>query len=74
MRCLLQSMVCGITSEVRAKGREAGSYGAWSLLSVRMMYPKKLRELEMGNCAPGTRNDYLKRDQDGVLSVLTLTL
>lgn len=45
----------------QGKGKEAGSYGAWSLLSVRMMYPKKLRELEVGNCAPGTRNDYQRR-------------
>ena len=71
MRCILQSAVCGITSEVRPEGREAGSCGAWSFLSVS--YPKK-RGSRKWVTAPGTRNNRLKGDQDGVHSVLNLTL
>lgn len=36
----------------QGKGKGGRSYGAWSLLSVRMMYPKKLRELEVGKLCP----------------------
>lgn len=46
----------------------------WSLLCVRMRRTKEQREPEMGDHALGTRKDYLKGEQDHVISMLHLIL